>query len=168
MVRLEAGQLDEIEHLVHPLPPSLAAPAGELERQPDVLGHRPPVEEDGVLEDDPVVAVGACPGGRLPVHLDGAGGRLDQGAHDPEQRRLSAPRRSDQGDELAGPDLQVDVLERRDAPFAELLGHPRQRDDWLLALAHATCSGALLTTALSVATTMRKNAIPSAAATRFV
>ena len=36
-----------------------ALPAEHLERQGDVLRHRAPVEEDGVLEDDPVVAVEA-------------------------------------------------------------------------------------------------------------
>ena len=52
-------QLDELEHLVDPLLPLRAVPAEHLERQRDVLRHGAPVEEDGVLEDHPVVVVGA-------------------------------------------------------------------------------------------------------------
>ena len=57
MVVLEAGQLDELEHLVDARLAPRAVPAEQLERQRDVLRDRAPVEEHGVLEDDPVVAV---------------------------------------------------------------------------------------------------------------
>ena len=68
----------------------------------DVLRHRSPVEEDGVLEDDPVVAVDARLARRLAVHGHGARRRLDQVADHAQQRRLAAARRADQRDELAG------------------------------------------------------------------
>jgi hypothetical protein len=78
VVALEAGQLDELEHLPDPLLPLRALPAQHLQRQGDVLGDRAPVEEDGVLEDDPVVAVEPGLVRGLPVDGDGARGRLDQ------------------------------------------------------------------------------------------
>ena len=50
------------EHLLHALGAAAAVPAEHLERQRDVLRDRAPVEEHGVLEDDPVVAVDRAPG----------------------------------------------------------------------------------------------------------
>jgi hypothetical protein len=111
MVVLEALQLDELEHLRHALSALLPAPARELERQADVLRHGAPVEEDGVLEHDPVVAVAPGLLGRLPVHERVARGRRDQVADHPQQRRLAAARRADQRHELAGYDLEVDPLQ---------------------------------------------------------
>ena len=122
MVLLEALELDEVDQLLDAVVPLPAVPAEDLERQPDVLLHGAPVEEHRVLEDDPVVAVEPRLVRALAVHDHVAGARLDQVADDPEERRLAAARRADQRDELARPDLELDVLERPDLSLAELLG----------------------------------------------
>src|SRR4029079_2380912 len=101
------------------------------------------------------------PGG-LAVDGDPAAGRLDQVADDAQERRLAAPGRPDQRDELALLDLEVDVLER-DGAALELLRDAVDRDD-----GHATCSGARRTTTFSAPMTIRKKAMPSAAAMMFV
>ena len=56
------------------------------------------------------------------AHASGVG-RL-QAAHELEQRRLAAAAGPDDGDDLAGPDLEVDALER--AHRAERAAHARQ------------------------------------------
>ena len=87
----------------------------------------PPVVEDCRLEDDPVVAVEPRAVRGLPVDEDLAGRRLDEIADDAQERRLPAARRADERDELAAPDLEVDVLERGDAALAERLRDSRAR-----------------------------------------
>ena len=57
---------------------------------------RPPVHQDGRLEDHPVVAIEARLGGRLAVDRDRARRGRDQVADDPQQRRLAATGRADQ------------------------------------------------------------------------
>src|SRR4029434_3047327 len=105
------------------------------------------------------------PGARcgLAVHGDRPARRLDQVANDPEQRRLAAARRSDQGDELTGLDRQLDVLQRDDVSALEALRQLVDLDD-----AHATCSGARRTISFSAITITRKNEMPSSAAIMFV
>ena len=110
----ERVELDELEHLLDALAAARAVPAQHLERQPDVLRHRAPVEEHGVLEDDPVVAVEPRLRRGLAVDGDDAARRRHQVADHAQQRRLAAAGRPDQRDELAGPDVEVDVLERGD------------------------------------------------------
>ena len=66
-----------------------------------------------------------------------------------------------------GARLEIDVLQRDDAGLAELLRDALELDDGVLR-AHATCSGARRTTSFSTPTTIRKKAIPSVAAKRFV
>src|SRR5919108_21771 len=111
---LEPGQLDELDHLADALGAPAAVPAAHFERQGDVLRHRAPVVEDGVLKDDAVVAVDPGAVGGLSVDDDLARRRLDEIADDTEERRLPAARGADQGEELAGADLEVDPLESGD------------------------------------------------------
>ena len=168
VVLLEPGELDELDHLLDARRALRAVPAQHLERQRDVLRDRAPVVEDGRLEDDPVVAVEPRLAGRLAVDRDVARRRLDDVADDAQQRRLPAARRSDQRDELATLDLEVDALERRDTALAEDLRDAadrrrpsRQRSHQLLrrhGARRASRRGA----------TTRKKAIPSSAAMRFV
>ena len=122
-------------------------PPAKLEGKRDVLRDRPPVVQDGVLEDDPVVAVAASPTRALPVDDDLARRGVDQVADDAQERRLPAAGRPDEGDELAGEDVEIDRLQRRDATRAEGLRHVAERDDGLGA--HPTCSGARRTTSRS-------------------
>ena len=102
MVIAEDVQLDEVEHLLHARLAPRAVPAEQLERQGDVLRDGAPFEQHRVLEDDPVVAVGARLAGGLAVDRDGAARRLDQVADHAQQRRLPAAGRADQRHELAG------------------------------------------------------------------
>ena len=62
------------------------------------------------------------------LDLDGAAGLFRQPREDPQQRRLPAARRTDDADELARRDVQIDVVERHHAALAahELLA---QSDD---------------------------------------
>ena len=147
MVVLEAGQLDELEHLVDALGAAASFPAEHLERQRDVLLHRAPVVEHGRLEDDPVVAVEPGRRAGLPLTVTSPDGRLDDVADDAEQRRLAAARRADQRDELALADVEVDALERGHAASLEHLREAADGDDRLLG--HTRCSGARRTTSFS-------------------
>src|SRR5918993_65991 len=167
VVLLEAGQLDEVDHLAHPGFAALPVPAGHLERERDVLRHGAPVVEHGVLEDDPVVAVESGPVRRLPVDEHLALARLDQVADDPQQRRLAASRGPDQGDELARLDVEVDPVEREHVAALEALREGGDRDGGGIR-AHATCSGARCTSSLSASATTRKNVTPRMAAMMFV
>ena len=72
LVLEEVAELDEVEHLLRPGGPPVAVPAEDLERQLHVVLDGPPVEEDGRLEDHPVVAVAAGPLGGLVVDADRA------------------------------------------------------------------------------------------------
>ena len=146
---------------------SAAVPADHLQRERDVLRDRAPVVEDGVLEDDAVVAVEARLTGGLAVHHHVPGRGLDEVADDAQQRRLAASRRPDERDELARPDIEVDPLQGDDPAACELLADAAQGDDGAL-LAHATCSGARRTNRCSPRTMTRKKKMPSAAATRLV
>ena len=112
VVALEAAELDELEHLLDLGRAPFPVPAGQLERQGDVLGDGAPVVENGVLEDDAVVAVDPCLTSGLAVDERRSRGRLDQVADDPQERRFATARGADQGDELALFDLQFDRLQR--------------------------------------------------------
>src|SRR5581483_8875402 len=115
-----------------------AVPAERLERQGDVLRHGAPVEEHGLLEDDPVVAVLARLPSALAVDRYRAGARLDEIADDAQERRLAASGRTDQRDELARGELESDVLERSHVPARERLRDVLEPDDG--GSAHATFS----------------------------
>ena len=140
-----------------------------LERERDVPGDGAPVVQHRVLEHDAVVVVEPCPMRRLPVHEHRPRARLDEVADDAQQRRLAAAGGADQGDELAGPDLEVDVEESGRAG-AEGLREPRHRDHvrGRRLGAHTSCSGARRTTRCSARTTQPKKTSPSAAHTMFV
>src|SRR5205823_6137579 len=163
VVVAEPAELDEVEHLAHPLRSTPPRPPRHLERECDVLPDGAPVVEHRILEDDPVVAVDAGLARGLSVHDDRARARLDQVSDDPEQGGLPAAGRPDQRHELALCDLEVDALERDRAPAAELLRDVLDGDD-----GHATFSGARRTTIFSAARMTMKKEIPRAAAITFV
>ena len=165
--RLEAGQLDELEHLPDALLPLRPVPAEQLEGERDVPLHGAPVVEHGVLEDDPVVVVDARLVRGLAVDAQAPRRRLHEVADDPQQRRLPASRRPDQRDELARRDLEVDVLQRGDAR-AEGLREPLDRDDALGRAGHAKFSGARRRISRSASATAPNSTRPSTAQTMFV
>ena len=80
---LEPGELDELEHVLDACVPARSVPVQELEWKRDVLRHRPPVVENGVLEDDAVLVVSSRAFSGLPVDLNRPGGRFGQVADDP-------------------------------------------------------------------------------------
>ena len=88
-----------------------------------VLAHRHVAEQPDLLERaahaEPGEHVRQLPGGRSPGHLDAAGSRPEHAARDVQQGRLATAVGTDQADDLALRDRQVDVVERADA--AELL-----------------------------------------------
>ena len=107
-------QLHQVEHLERALATLGLAPVLQLQRELDVLRHGPPVEQPGLLERHPVVLIEPRLAGRLAVHHDLAGGRLGQVRDQAELGRLAASRGTDQRDELAGLDREVDVHQRVD------------------------------------------------------
>src|SRR5215210_2612916 len=167
MVLLEAAQLDEVDHLGHARLPALPVPPGHLQREGDVLRNGAPVVEDGVLEDDPVVAVEPRRMGALAVDEDLALSGPDQVGDDPEERRLAAARGADQGDELARLHVEIDPVEREHVPSLEALREVLHEDGGGVG-AHATFSGARRTSRRSASATTRKKRIPRPAAMMFV
>jgi hypothetical protein len=64
------------------------------------------------------------------VGRDRAGGRVDDAADDADQRRLAGPVGAEEREDLAAPDLQIDILERLEAGGVGLR-EIRDRDDGL-------------------------------------
>ena len=168
VVVLEAGQLDEVEQLAHALVAAAPVPAEQLERQRDVAA-RPCASRRARRPGRRSRSRGrAAPGARTcrsrrPRPPSAGSGRRPRAAASTCRSRTGRSARRTR----PGATVEVDVLERDDAGLAELLRDALERDD-RLRRAHATCSGARRTTSFSTATTTRKNAIPSAAAIRFV
>jgi hypothetical protein len=110
----EAGQahlLDQRARLVA----ALAAPdALELRAELDVAAHGHPRIERVGLEHH--AAVGARPVDRMPVDQHVAGARLDEPRHDVQERRLAAPRRTDEAGEMGVGNLERDTVERVQLP----------------------------------------------------
>ena len=105
-----------------------AQPQGEF----DVLARGQPREEGVLLEHQ----------GRPPAGgLDGPRGRAVESGHQVEQGRFAAPGRSQEGDELAGSDIERDVVQDELLPRGpgEGLGHVLMR---------AACSTAARSSAL--------------------
>ena len=108
---LEAGQLDELEHLGDAAAHLVLLGAAPPEPEGDVLVDVEVREQRVVLEDGVDVAlVGRQPGHVLALELDEPRGRRLEPADHPEGGGLSAPGRAEQAEELAGLDLQVDVV----------------------------------------------------------
>ena len=116
MVVGETIQFDQVEHVANTRGTPPAIPTCELEREGDVLRNRAPVVEDGILEDDAVVAVDARASRGLAVDDDVARGGLDQVAHDPQKRGFATTGRTDERNELARLDRQLDALESVRSP----------------------------------------------------
>ncbi len=111
IVVAERVQLHQLQHLVDTRIALGTADPGDLQGQAHVGLHAAPVEQHRRLEDDAVVAVEASLVRALAVDLDGAGAGLDEVAHDTQQGRLAAARGTDERDELAGLDVEVDALQ---------------------------------------------------------
>ena len=120
--RLEAGQLDEAEHVGDAALDLGILDALAAQPEGDVLVDRQVREERVVLEDRVDVAlVGRQPGHVLALELDDARRRRLEAADHPEGGRLAAAGRAEQAEELPRADLEVDVVD--DDRIAELLDH---------------------------------------------
>src|SRR5207253_1298293 len=108
---LEPGELDEREHRLRSIRTSGPVLRAHFERQFDVALDRAPIKEDRRLEDHAVVAVEPRAVRRLAVHLDRSCAWLGEIADEPQERGFAASRRTDERDECAPRDLEVDVLQ---------------------------------------------------------
>ena len=111
----ERRDLQDFRYLRHTAAHLILAGAGEPETERDVVGHRHVRKERVGLEDHG----DATPSRRDSGHVASAdANRAARHAFEPrdhsQQRRLPAARRPDEDDELAGPDLKVDALDRLD------------------------------------------------------
>ena len=78
-----------------------------------VVEHRHVPEQRVVLEHEADLALAHVLVGRvLAVEQDAAVGRVLEAGDDAQQRRLAAARRAEQRDELAGRELEADIVER--------------------------------------------------------
>ncbi len=85
-------------------------PPGELDKLADPDVGR----QSGALEHGPDAAAGDRRVRTEAEHGDGSGRRLDEAKHQADRSRLAGAVRTEQGDRLAGPDREVDVVESGD------------------------------------------------------
>ena len=142
-----------------------AVPAEHLERQRDVLRDGAPVEEHGVLEDDPVVAVDRACGARLAVDRTVP---ADGSTRSPITRSsVDLPQPDGPISETNSPASTWRSMSCSAVTFPCGNVFVTRRSRRRRARSRA-CSGARWTTSFSTITTTRKKTIPSAAATMFV
>ena len=115
---LEAGELDEVEKLQHPVAdlgarrPRPRRPRGEPEG--DVVEHLHALEQRIALEDEADVPLLHREAERiLAAEEHPARGRELEPGEDAKERRLARAGRPEQRHQLAGLDLERDVMERR-------------------------------------------------------
>ena len=108
--RLEAVEPDERHVPRDDLAPLLSRPVREPES--DVVAHREPRKDAGLLEDEDSLLRRARHA--LAVDLDRPRRRLLEAGDAVQERRLAAPRRPDDGEELLGRDVEVDAGEDLD------------------------------------------------------
>ena len=127
----EGLEVHELEQLGHALADLVLRALADLEPEGDVAVHAHVLERGVVLEHEADVApLRRQAGGVGAVELDHARvGRLEPG-HDPQQRRLAAAARAEQGGQRARRDIDGDVVERdeRPEPLADVAGaHAHRR-----------------------------------------
>ena len=117
------AEADQLEHLAGATLRAVAAVlAAQLEPEGDVVEHGQVREQAVGLEDHPHVAlVRRDPGDVLAAHRDGAGRRLVEAGEDPQRGGLAAARRAEQGDQLAGLEVQGEPVEgARPTPYTRV------------------------------------------------
>ncbi|MNC27147.1 hypothetical protein D3C75_753100 [compost metagenome] len=105
----EACQPYQSDELIHPLPD-----LGLLQRQiaGDVLLHRQPGKQPGLLENNPLLNAGAVNG--LPVQQHRSLIALVQPGNNLQQGAFAAAAGADNGDDFPFPDIQGNILKRLD------------------------------------------------------
>src|SRR5262249_8352914 len=114
----EIREAEGAQHLARALFEAIARAAAPPDRDDDVLQDRELRQQEVKLEDEPQ-GLSAELGALVVVELVDVGaveenatlGRAIDDAEEIEQRRLSRPARAGERDVLAGPDLDVDVIE---------------------------------------------------------
>ena len=125
----EIGQADQRERGIDIARGGGARHAGEVERQPDVGRDAGPRHEGRTLEHHRQAASRTAGGVEaVAPPRDRAGIRRDQARHQIEQRRLAAPRRPEQRQELAAAHVEIHRRERVRARAVGLL-HAADRDN---------------------------------------
>ena len=107
---LEAAQPGELDELRHPFGHVGAPQTRELESKRDIAGDVQPREERVVLEDHPAARV--RPRDLVAERVDGAAVRSFEASDELEQGGLPAARRADEAHDLAGADVERNVLDR--------------------------------------------------------
>ncbi len=100
---LEPGQPDQVQHLLGASSPLRLGHSAQLVDQLDVLLRRPPLQQRRLLENEA--------GGRG-VDLDRAVGDRVQAGGEPQQRRLAASGRPDDGHQVTGRDVEAHARQR--------------------------------------------------------
>jgi hypothetical protein len=117
---LEAFQVGHLDEAVGALARRLHRHAADLGLQQDVVEHAPPRQQQRALEHDAHVGLRAAHRLARQAELAAAGGQ--EAGHHLHQGALAAARRADDRDELAGPDLEVQRLQRLDLAVLGAVG----------------------------------------------
>ena len=119
--------LYQAQHLVHPARALVTGDLLHAQAEGDVVGDLEVGKQRIVLKHHAdSTSLGRQAGDLVTADVDAAGVQRGQPCDGPQQGRLAAAGRPQQGDELAMLDIGVDVGEHRG--LAEALGQPPQRD----------------------------------------
>ena len=124
-------EVDEVEQLVDARGDAVLLPAEQPRHDRDVLGDRVVREQPRALDDvadATTQVVGVLVGDVLVADVDPTAGRLDQPVDHLHRRGLAAARRADEHDDLAGGDLERDVVDRGAGLPRVLLGDVLEQD----------------------------------------
>src|SRR5262249_33669479 len=119
----EAAQAGELEHLAHARADLRVGPPRDTQAEGDVLGHRHRGKQRVRLEDDAEASLARRYAVDHPtIEEDVAAVRRLEAGDQPKRRRLAAARSTDEGDELAGADIERQPVHRRGAgkPLADV------------------------------------------------
>ena len=109
----EGSQPDEGEEPIHGRLALGARASLHLQRPAHVTRHRAPGEEGEVLEHHAAVGTGTVHLAAVEAHRPAIA--RHEAAQDVEEGALAAAARADDGDELAVPDAQTEIVDRLDA-----------------------------------------------------
>ena len=123
----EARQPDQAQRVFDAFAMGANQPA-RFQAERYVAPHRPPWIKRGVLKNDDARRIGSFD--RFALREQRAGARKVEPRDQPQQGRLAAPARPQEGDELAAPNLQADPVEyRKRLPLqVETMAHLSDRE----------------------------------------
>jgi hypothetical protein len=136
----ELRQAHHVEEALAVLTALRGLDPAQLRPELDVLAHRHPRVEHGLLEDH--APVGGGPGDPLPADPDLALRRRHEAGDEAQQRGLAAAGGAGEADELAGLDGEVDAVERPDLAVGHVEGVRQLVDAHLTVVTHLAASSA--------------------------